>query len=351
MPSVSLIVILVGILFAFSFRNYFPYFSHTPTPVPIQDEHNVTILDQEYGDFGLVSVVELTKNDYQLRALFHGKSILGGYWKVEGHVSIFCAFDIMELSLYAISEPRNALIIGLGVGTFVKRFIDKKIVCDVVEIDPLVVKYASQHFGFSSNGKVIIEDALLFLERNAVSQDLKSHYDIIVHDVFAGDMTTDLFTFKMFSIIQQLLSENGIFVLNFVGDPNSLRASMMYNTLRQLWKNVRCIFDETPDATSSHIGNMVFFTSQSKIAFSVPSHVPRNTVRYSRDWVLTHFDELEIHFDSRNYENVPIASSNNRELIQFDQASKDKFWQMMLDLFPQEVWDKISSNVNVNKDK
>jgi len=117
--------------------------------------------------------------------MFNDQAILGGHWKVPGNPSIFCAFDIMELSLYATSNAHNALIIGLGVGTFMHRFINNNIVCDVIEIDPLVVKYAASYFGVTSNGRVYVEDALHFLDRIENNEVTTRTYDIIVHDVFA----------------------------------------------------------------------------------------------------------------------------------------------------------------------
>jgi len=138
------------------------------------------------------------------------------------------------------------------------------------------------------------------------------------------------------------------YLQNFVGDVHTVRASIMYNTLRRLWSNVRCLFDEIPSDVP-HIGNMVFFASQSEIEFSVPFQFSEDIVEYSREWILTHFRELEVDFSSKNLAEVPIATKDNLELIKFDQKSKEKFHNMMLDLFPEQVWKKINAENNVNE--
>src|SRR6478735_597232 len=49
------------------------------------------------------------------------------------------------------------------------------ITADVVEIDPAVVRFAQQNFGFSTAGEIHVEDARTFVART------DRRYDLIVH--------------------------------------------------------------------------------------------------------------------------------------------------------------------------
>lgn len=55
---------------------------------------------------------------------------------------------------------------------------------DVVEIDPIVVKFAKDYFGFQANGGTFVEDAKNFVVRE--SNVKKDSYDAVIHDIFRG---------------------------------------------------------------------------------------------------------------------------------------------------------------------
>ena len=73
---------------------------------------------------------------------------------------------------------------GLGVGSSPIELTRNGAVVDVVEIDNLVAKFAQKHFGFSTKGKIFIEDAIDFLNRESPNRE--KYYDGVIHDIFAG---------------------------------------------------------------------------------------------------------------------------------------------------------------------
>ena len=83
-------------------------------------------------------------------------------------------------------EPKNVLIVGLGVGILTQAFddiLDEYTVIDVVEIDPGMVDLAKEYFFFSPSQRVdiFVADGFDYIMSLLDAQK----YDIIVLDAFA----------------------------------------------------------------------------------------------------------------------------------------------------------------------
>lgn len=77
----------------------------------------------------------------------------------------------------------------------------------VVEIDPVVHDFATQHFDLPSNHTSIIQDAVPFVEQN---EGVKK-YDYIIHDVFTGGVEPmALFTLDFLRGLKNLLKSDGV---------------------------------------------------------------------------------------------------------------------------------------------
>jgi spermidine synthase len=77
------------------------------------------------------------------------------------------------------------LQIGLGTGSLTSLLSAEGIAVDVVEIDPAVIRFANQYFGFVAHGKIYEEDARTFLNRT------DRRYEVVVHDTFTGGTTPE----------------------------------------------------------------------------------------------------------------------------------------------------------------
>lgn len=101
---------------------------------------------------------------------------------------------------------------GLGVGTLPAALINHGIETTIVEIDPVVHKFAGQYFGLPSNHIAAIEDASAFVKRSQVSEPAK--YDYIVHDVFTGGAEpVELFTIEFIRGLAALLKPEGVIAI------------------------------------------------------------------------------------------------------------------------------------------
>lgn len=78
----------------------------------------------------------------------------------------------------------------------------------IVEIDPVVYKFALQHFNFPLNHTAVIDDAISFVE---TAQHESKKYDYIIHDVFTGGVEpVGLFTLEFMRGLDALLEDNGV---------------------------------------------------------------------------------------------------------------------------------------------
>lgn len=102
---------------------------------------------------------------------------------------------------------------GLGIGTTPGALITHGIDTTIVEIDPVVHKFAVDHFGLPINHTPVIEDAHAFVQKSQNAPALKQ-YDYIVHDVFTGGAEpVELFTHEFISGLHALLKDDGVIAI------------------------------------------------------------------------------------------------------------------------------------------
>lgn len=129
---------------------------------------------------------------------------------------VFTYTKMMMGALYLNPTPRNVLIIGLGGGVLPMALaaIYPDTVIDIVEIDPAVVKVASQFFGFHSGPKirVIEEDGRVFAKRAGKADQ---RYDLIMLDAFDHQYIPEhLLTQEFLLEIKKLLTPDGVLAAN-----------------------------------------------------------------------------------------------------------------------------------------
>jgi spermidine synthase len=108
-----------------------------------------------------------------------------------------------------LADGAKGLQIGLGVGITASALTRQGVLVDVIELDPLVYRYASDWFNLRLNrthSQVYLEDALLVLPRLAPSQ-----YDFIIHDVFTGGLLeSSLFSQEFLISIKRVMLPSAV---------------------------------------------------------------------------------------------------------------------------------------------
>jgi spermidine synthase len=166
---------------------------------------------------------------------------------------------MMMGALYVKPAPRSVLIIGLGGGTLPRAVAQAvpgaRIV--VVEIDPAVIKVASQYFLFTPSRltQVIEADGRVFVKRALRGQQ---HYDLIMLDAFDHEYIPEhLLTEEFLREVQGLLAPGGVLAANTFSssrlyDHESVTYSAVFGTYFNLRRENRVIIavqGELPDST------------------------------------------------------------------------------------------------------
>lgn len=121
-------------------------------------------------------------------------------------------------TLYKFFTPEmaHALIIGGGAYSLPKAFLRElpEVKVDVVEIEPVLYELAKKYFRLEENPRLrnYAEDGRRFLLKS------QKKYDMIFSDVYFYSVPAHLATQEFFSLARRKLNENGILILNIVGN-------------------------------------------------------------------------------------------------------------------------------------
>lgn len=134
-------------------------------------------------------------------------------------------FSYAQMSMAALlfnPNPDRILIVGLGGGTLpmALRELTPNAVIDTVEIDPAVIRVATDYFGYRTDAQNLIftEDARVFGKRAKIKGQ---RYDLIILDAFNGDYIPEhLMTVEYLQEMRDLLTPDGTLVANTFSSSN-----------------------------------------------------------------------------------------------------------------------------------
>jgi spermidine synthase len=238
---------------------------------------------------------------------------------------------VLESVRFLRPHGSDALQIGLGIGSLSRALSSNGIRFDAVEIDPSVVRFAKQYFGFLPNGDVNEEDARTYLRHTP------KQYDIVVHDTFTGGTTPEhLLSLEVLQRIHALLRPGGVLALNFIGYHVGEQAEASFavaRTIKAVFANLRVFRDAPLTEEPENPGNLLFFASDDRLEFEIPanakfeSEVCEQLLRSFQDWeVLRLVPTGAIITDAKN----PLARLQIR--------TTEKHFAAMNELMPAEVW-------------
>lgn len=176
------------------------------------DGTRVRLIDGRDGFYGSVKVVEYSGSSIQTREMMIDGLIQGGIDQ-RSRQSIYEYAYLLESLPFAVKpDIRSALIVGLGIGVVAERLQSRGVDVEVVDINPMVVQMAEQHFQLRLKRPVVIEDARYFL-----AQDDRK-YDLIVMDAFTGDSTpSHLLSREALQRVRARLAPDGVLAINVIG--------------------------------------------------------------------------------------------------------------------------------------
>ncbi|KAJ4992337.1 Methyltransferase-like protein 13-like protein 1 [Stagonosporopsis vannaccii] len=336
---------------------------------------NYTILARQESLTGYVSVVEnYADNAFRLMRCDH--SLLGGEWLVTPESykkgqrqkeSIFAVFVLLE-AVRLVQNPelepigsipraldikptpeseKSALVIGLGIGTAPNALIKHGLNTTIVELDPVVHKYATQYFGLSPNHTAVISDAVRYVADTSVSAP--KSYDYIIHDVFTGGAEpVHLFTTEFMQGLHNLLKDDGAVAINYAGDLTLGSTKLVLNTIHAVFPACR-LFRDTPAPDDHKEGdsdfiNMVIFCVKNDHGMGKKAVGFREAT--SKDWLgsiarrnfLQPRDELEVKFEYVEGAQV-MGRADVAELEAYHEEGAVSHWRIMRSVLPAGVWE------------
>ncbi|KAL2162143.1 hypothetical protein VTH06DRAFT_7928 [Thermothelomyces fergusii] len=363
-PSKLLLLALPAVLHTALFN------THVPTSAALARlnsglaEEGYVVLDRAESITGYVSVLDSPKEGFRLLRCDH--SLLGGEWvkligqgRLKGNQvvePVYSVFTMLEaVRLVKTPEPivdseAKALVIGLGIGTTPAALVAHGIDTTVVEIDPVVYKFASQYFHLPSNHTAVIEDAVTYTSRQA-ADEAAPRYDYIVHDVFTGGAEPiALFTQEFLQNLHSLLKPNGVIAINYAGDFVLPPPRIVVNTIRSVFPTCR-IFREHPRdeemvaKSGGDFTNMVIFCTKqagagAKLAFRLPG--PRDLLNSpSREASLLPRHEVKDEdFLAGGADAAGVLRRNETERLErWHGVSAAGHWAVMRTVLPDAVWE------------
>ena len=186
-----------------------------------------------------------------------------------------------------IPNQTNVLCLGSGGGIFPRIYfekmfsINKEFKMDVVEIDPIMIDIAKKYFYFyeNKNIKCYIDDARIFLNRIAIEKN--KYYNIIFVDIYQENsgIPFQIITKEAFSKMKQVLSEDGIVVINVVSAIEGKKSQVyraIYKTMQEVFPEVKA-FRIEPKSTKE-FQNIILVGFKSAINPSFIEDIKNNEI-------------------------------------------------------------------------
>ncbi len=139
------------------------------------------------------------------------------------------------LPLPAMFRRPRVLIMGLGGGTMpyqMKKIFGKKVLIEVVEKSPEMVKLSKTFLPKKLDAKITISEGISYVRKK------RSEYDIIISDIYVGGrIPEELYLKKSAKYVHGALSKDGIFAVNYALTMNSaIRKKELLSMLGKYFK-------------------------------------------------------------------------------------------------------------------
>ncbi|MDX1917011.1 MAG: fused MFS/spermidine synthase, partial [Rickettsiaceae bacterium] len=140
------------------------------------------------------------------------------------HKPVFKYFKMILSGLYIQSEPKKALVLGLGGGGIVHslKFLFPDLHIDIVELDSAIIKISKEYFYIQESDKLKLYNQNA-LDYATYANRQKLQYDFIISDTFDEKyIPKELLTENYILKLKSLLTEKGVLVVN------TFRSSVTY---------------------------------------------------------------------------------------------------------------------------
>lgn len=188
------------------------------------------------SNFGLLQVLQDT--DSTRRYYVNDYLIQNIYDSAEKKSTALFTYMLHDLARAYTPNIERAFCIGLGVGIVPSEFAREGVDVDVVEINPKVVKVATDYFDCD-----ITKFNLTIGDGRYVVNQAQETYDTVILDAFLGDSSpSHLMSIESFQAIKRILTPEGTLVINSFGEfteGKNFFCASIDKTLRSVFKSVK----------------------------------------------------------------------------------------------------------------
>lgn len=194
-----------------------------------------TVVQVRDGFYGNLKVVDYTVPGFTEREIVIDGLVQGGVDLTTGESVYPYPYYLEFIPLALHPAGRTCLVVGLGCGVIPRRFHQRGVEVDVVDIDPEVVDLAKRHLGFAIPNEVAIADARTYLAES------EQRYDYLILDAFTGDTTpAHLLSVEALGVARDRLTERGVLAMNLAGslERETFMTASVVRTLEELFDQV-----------------------------------------------------------------------------------------------------------------
>ncbi|PLB45855.1 S-adenosyl-L-methionine-dependent methyltransferase [Aspergillus steynii IBT 23096] len=353
-PSKLLVLAIPSILFSFTSNVHLPMGRTTTAMDSAIRTEGFGLVARQDSSTGYISVLDNLEDGFRVMRCDH--SLLGGQWtKVYRNYKpavkdpIYAVFTMLEAvrlvepdsGVPRVDADSKALVIGLGVGTTPAALITHGIETTVVEIDPIVHKFALEYFDLPTNHIAAIEDATVFVRR--AQESSPAQYDYIVHDVFTGGAEpVDLFTIEFLQGLNALLKDDGVIAINYAGDVSEYPAALTVRTIEAVFPSCRIFREEVGNSETADFTNMVIFCKKSPAPLTFRDPVPGDYLRSKfRETYLMPKHEVDpsAFMSVREGGRAVLRAKETGRLHKWQDQGALQHWAIMRKVLPDAVWE------------
>ncbi|KAL4954076.1 S-adenosyl-L-methionine-dependent methyltransferase [Aspergillus filifer] len=355
-PSKILLLAIPSLLFSLTSNSHLPLGYTTRALNDALAEEGFSLVARQDSTTGYVSVLDNLEDGFRVMRCDH--SLLGGQWlkkrpnytppAVKDPIyAVFTMLEAVRLVETPTGAPRvdadsNALVIGLGIGTTPGALIAHGIDTTIVEIDPVVHKFAMEYFELPPNHTPAIEDARSFVKK-AQNAPVKKQYDYIVHDVFTGGAEpVELFTWEFISGLKDLLKDDGVVAINYAGDLTLYPTALSIRTIKSVFPTCRLFREEVDTDIGAEFTNMVIFCTKAHHPLVFRDAVPADFLnsRFRQRYLVPRHEVDSARFDV-------VEEGGRRVLWDKEVGRLHKYqdrgaldhWGIMRTVMPNAVWE------------
>ncbi len=215
---------------------------------------SATVVVKRESAYGQLKVIDYSYGESRTRELMIDGLVQGGIDLGSGLSIYEYPYFMSRLARAKNPTGTRALAIGLGAGVVPTWFEERGVRCDVIEIDPEIVRLAREQFAFHASGVIHVEDARASLAR------LDGQWDYVLLDVFGGDTTPGhLLSREALALVEPRLAPGAVLAANLITElaPAPWVLASVVRTMQTVFDVVEIHPTFDPSASGPGFGNVV----------------------------------------------------------------------------------------------